>query len=123
TAANGTTTTSQCRGTLTIMHQDRQLVLKNVLYHPSFYNLISGQHLGDHTTACIRKTMEVRVGPTNDLLYKIERDSKGTMWIRPDNIKKKVIKLKVNKLTLQDLHERYGHIFFDVLKKLLEAKD
>ena len=42
------------------------------------------------------------------------------MWIIPEHTK--IVTLKVNKETLQGLHERYGHISFDTLKTLPEAK-
>ena len=42
------------------------------------------------------------------------------MWIVPEDTK--IVTLKVNKETLQGLHERYAHISFDTLKTLPEAK-
>ena len=91
-----------------------------MLYYPKLYNLISGQKLGDHTTTSKGNHMEVRL-PDNSLLYKIERDANGTMWIKPDG-PTKIVTLKVNKVTLQDLHERYGHISYPSLLSLPEAK-
>ena len=126
TAANGTRTKAECSGTLNMTHQGRLITLKGVLYHPKFYNLISGQKLGDHTTTSKGTHMEVRL-PDNSLLYKIERDANGTMWIKPDGLiptitPSKVVTLKINKVTLQDLHERYGHISYSSLLSLPEAK-
>ena len=120
TAANGTQTKAECSGTLNMTHQGREITLKGVLYHPKFYNLISGQKLGDHTTTSKGNHMEVRL-PDSSLLYKIERDANGTMWIKPGG-PTKVVTLKVNKVTLQDLHERYGHISYSSLLSLPEAK-
>lgn len=109
-------------------HQGRQITLKGVLYHPKFYNLISGQKIGDHTTNSVGPNMEVQLLDGN-LLYKIERDANGTMWIKPDrpngptnNQPTKGVTLKINKVTLQDLHERYRHISYSSLLSLLEAK-
>lgn len=107
-------------------HQGREITLKGVLYHPKFYNLISGQKLGDHTTRSVGTNMEVRL-PDGNLLYKIERDANGTLWIKPDGptpstSPSKVVTLKINKVTLQDLHERYGHISYSSLLFLPEAK-
>ena len=100
TAANGTKTTAQCSGTLKMKHQGRDIILKGVLYHPSFYNLISGQKLGDHTISSVGRTMEVRLADKDkSLLYKIERDENGTMWVQPDDIQRVTI-LKVNQTTL-----------------------
>ena len=45
TACNGTKTTATHEGTLRMRHNGRDITLKNVLYHPSFYNLISGQRV------------------------------------------------------------------------------
>ena len=42
------------------------------------------------------------------------------MWIIPEDTK--IVTLKVNKETPQSLHERYGHIAFETLKSLPEAK-
>ena len=127
TAANGTRTKAEYSGTLSMTHQGREITLKGVLYHPKFYNLISGQKLGDHTTRSVGTNMEVRL-PDGNLRYKIERDANGTMWIKPDGPQgpnsqpTKVVSLKVNKVTLQDLHERYGHISYSSLLSLPEAK-
>ena len=43
------------------------------------------------------------------------------MWIVPEDTK--IVTLKINKQTLQDLHERYGHISFDTLKPYPKPKD
>ena len=56
-----------------------------------------------------------------EALYDIEQDSFGTMWIKPDDKPPKRpidTNASVNKVTLMDLHERYGHISFDTLKTL-----
>ena len=103
----------------------RDIILKNVLYHSSFYNLISGQKI---------KNMELRkdhngqltVFNGNDPLYKIDREygTKGTMWIKPDDESRRMTNtyVSVNKATLIDIHERYGHISFDTLKTLPEGQ-
>lgn len=46
----------------------------------------------------------------------IKQHSAETIWIKPDN--KEVV--KVNKVTIMELHERYGYISFDTLKSLVE---
>ena len=80
-----------------------------------------------HTTRSVGTNMEVRL-PNGNLLYKIERNANRTMWIKPDGPQgpssqpTKVVSLKVNKVTLQDLHERYGHISYSSLLSLPEAK-
>ena len=114
TACNGTKTTALHEGTLEMNHNGHQITLKNVLYHPSFYNLISGQRV---------KNIELKRDPESGLqvftggevLYAINQDTNGTMWIKPDE------PVGVKKVTLMDLHERYGHISFDTLKSLPEV--
>ena len=119
TGFNGTTTTSECQGTMTMKHNGRDIILKNVQYHPRFFNLISGQKLPEFALTCGKDGTQVTINK-GDVLYQISRDLNGTMWIIPEDTK--IVTLKVNKETLQDLHERYGHISFDTLKSVPEAK-
>ena len=87
------------------------------MYHPSFYNLISGQRVKN--VELKRDPSGLKVCTNGEALYEIEQDTHGTMWIRPDdNQPAQTIK----KVTLMDLHERYGHISFDTLKSLPEAQ-
>ena len=116
TACNGTKTTAVHEGTLKIRHNGRDITLKNVMYQPSFYNLISGQKLKD-LNVLIKGTI-TEVHTNGDLLYKINRDSAGTLWIKPDDKNSAEIK----RVTLMDLHKRYGHISFDTLKSLPEGQ-
>ena len=113
TACNGTKTTAMHEGTLEMMHNGRQIILKNVLYHPNFYNLISGQKVPGIE---LRDLEGLKVLTNGEVIYSIERDS-GTMWIKPTDTN-----VPVNKVTLMELHERYGHISFDTLKSLPEAQ-
>ena len=118
TGFNGTTTTSECSGTMTMKHGGRDIILKGVQYHPRFCNLISGQKLQKFTLKSDQDGTRVEIN--NDTLYNISRGITGTMWIIPKDTK--IVTLKVNKETLQGLHERYGHISFDTLRSLPEAK-
>ena len=120
TGFNGTTTTSECSGTMTMQHGGRQIILKGVQYHPRFCNLISGQKLRNFSLICDNNGTRVETDK-EDTLYHINRGINGTMWIIPEDTK--IVTLKVNKETLQDLHERYGHISFETLKSLPEAKE
>ena len=117
---NGTTTTSECQGTMIMRHNERDITLKNVQYHPRFCNLISGQKLAEFTLSSNKDNGTQVMINNGDVLYQISRDINGTMWIIPEDTK--IVTLKVNKETLQGLHERYGHISFDTLKSLPEAK-
>ena len=118
TGFNGTTTTSECSGPMTMRYGGRDIILKGVQYHPRFCNLIPEQKLQNFT---LKSNQEgIRVEINNDTLYHINRGINGTMWIIPEDTK--IVTLKVNKETLQGLHERYGHISFETLKSLPEAK-
>ena len=119
TGFNGTTTTSECSGTMTMRHGGRDIILKNVQYHPRFCNLISGQKIQNFSLISDNTGTRVQTD-NNDTLYHISRGITGTMWIIPEDTK--IITFKVNKETLQGLHERYGHISFETLKSLPEAK-
>lgn len=113
TACTRTKTTAVHEGTLEMTHNGRQIILKNVLYHPSFYNLISGQRVPGIE---LRNLDGLKVLTNGETLYSIEQDA-GTMWIKPTDTY-----VPVNKVTLMDLHERYGHISFDSLKSLPEGR-
>ena len=119
TGFNGTTTTSECFGTMTMKHGGREIILKNVQYHPQFCNLISGQKLQSFSLITDNEGTRVKTD-NNDTLYSITRGITGTMWIIPKDTK--IVTFKVNKETLQGLHERYGHISFETLKYLPGAK-
>ena len=118
TGFNGTTTTSECSGTMTMRHGGRVIILKGVQYHPRFCNLISGQKLQNFTLKSDQEGTRVEIN--NDTLYNISRGITGTLWIIPKDTK--IVTLKVNKETFQGLHEMYGHISFDTLRSLPEAK-
>ena len=45
------------------------------------------------------------------------------LWVKPNDLGKRVTILKVNSNKLQELHERYGHLSFPALMKLAESKD
>jgi hypothetical protein len=61
----------------------------------------------------------------NKIFYKIRKDNRGILWIRPEN--KILVKssakqmVSVQMLALSELHEKYGHIFFTTLKNLPEC--
>lgn len=127
TAANKTRTKTECSGTLNMTPKGREITLKGVLYHPKFYNLISGPKLRDHRTTLKGCHLEVRF-TDNFLLYTIERDSNRTMWVTlnastPMIAPCKVVTLKINRVPLQDLHKRYRHISYPYLPSLSEAKN
>ena len=51
----------------------------------------------------------------------MEADQNG-LWVKPDDLERRMTILKVDSNKLQELHERYGHLSFPALKKLPEAK-
>ena len=122
TTSNRTRTQAKWEGEV-ILHTPlgRKVTLNNVLYHPSFYNLVSGQLQENFTIEAHNNNFTVRV--EGNVLYYGIRDSKGMMWINPgDETRKTGNSLQQNKVTLQDLHERYGHISYNLIKSLPEAK-
>ena len=123
TACNGTQTTATYEGTLKMRHNGRDIILKNVLYHPSFYNLISGQRAKG--VELKRQNNTLQVFTNGEPLYSVDQDVNGTMWIKPEDKQSSMATDKyvsANKATLMDLHERYGHISFDTLKSLPEGQ-
>ena len=96
TGYNGSKTIPECKGTMKFKHNNRTVILRDVYYHPSFCNLISGQKMGDHRTESKNGIMKVWVG--NECVYRIERDNQGVMWIRPDDVQEA-------RNQLQELHE------------------
>ena len=104
-------------------HNEKDIVLKNVLYHPSCYNLISGQRIrGDFDIG--GRGSNVNVCINGETLYLAERDNTRMMWIKPNDKVGEVTSthVPVNKVTLMDLYERYGHISFDTLKSMPEGQ-
>ena len=102
-------------------HEGRDIILKNVMYHPDFYNLISAQRVKDIELK--KDSAKLRVFTNGEAHYTISQDANGIMWIKPDDQKKTTdTYVSVNKVTLMDLHERYGHISFDTLKSLPEGQ-
>ena len=70
-----------------MIHNKRPIILRNVMYHPSFYNLISGQRLKDFCMSSQGPGGTAEVSINGKVLYHIDRDNKGTMWIKPDDRK------------------------------------
>ena len=78
TGFNGTTTTSECSGTMTMQHGGRQIILKGVQYHPRFCNLISGQKLRNFSLICDNNGTRLETDK-EDTLYHISQGINGTM--------------------------------------------
>ena len=78
TACNGTKTTTLHEGMLRMYHNERDIILKNVLYQPAFYNLISGQRIkGNFDIKGRKNSVDIQVNGVS--LYHAERNSQGTM--------------------------------------------
>jgi hypothetical protein len=120
-AHDGTKSICRKRGTLIFRHNGREMKHVDTLYDPTYSNLISGQRMPEeHCLDIKKKTVELKEG--NRIIYKMQKDNRGALWIRPeDRIPVKAPAEKtvlVQKLALSELHERYGHISFDTLKAL-----
>ena len=128
---DGHITQAELIGDISLPHNGKNILLRNVLYSPHFSNLISG--LRSSKTCSLTRTGNLATLTVEDKnVYQMEADSDG-LWIKPDDLKiptkreptkeKRIITLKVDSNKLQELHERYGHLSFPTLKKLPEAKD
>ena len=101
-------------------HNGRDIILTNVLCHPEFYNLISGQRV---LGIALTNLEGLKVLTNGEILYSVEQDGNSTMWIKQqDKEKMTSTYVSVNKVTLIDLHERYGHISFDTIKSIPEGQ-
>ena len=70
---------------------------------------------------CIKEWRLATLTVKDTNVSNMEADQNG-LWVKPDDLEKRVTILKVDSNKLQQLHERYGHISFSSLKKLPEAK-
>ena len=118
---DGHITQAELIGDIMLPHQGRNIILRNVLYRPQFSNLISGLR-SSKTCSLIRTDNQATLTIEDKNVYNMEADQNG-LWVRPDDLEKRITILKVNSIKLQELHERYGHLSFPALKKLPEAKD
>lgn len=129
TAHDGNTSTCSEMGTLVITYNGQQIRHPECLYHPTYSNLISGQRMGPHSLLVDNNrgllTQKYRAE------YKLEIDERGGMWITPEesheDIRRKekqrnaqTNSVSTEKETAISLHERYGHISYDTLRKLPE---
>ena len=117
----GHITQAELIGNISLPHKGKNILLRDVLYSPHFSNLISGLR-SSKTCSLTRSGNQATLTVEDKNVYNMEADQSG-LWIRPDDLGKRVTILKVNSNKLQELHERYGHLSFPALKKLPEAKD
>ena len=118
---DGHITQAELIGDISLPHNGRNILLRNVLYSPHFSNLVSGLR-SSKTCSLTRNGNQATLTIEDKNVYNMEADQSG-LWIRPDDLERRVTILKVNSNNLQELHERYGHLPFPALKKLPEAKD
>ena len=118
---DGHITQAELIGDISLPHNGRNVLLRNVLYSPHFSNLVSGLR-SSKACSLTRNENHATLTIEDKNVYNMEADQSG-LWIRPDDLGKRVTILKVNSNKLQELHERYGHISFPALNKLPEAKD
>ena len=123
---DGHITQAELIGDISLPHNGKNILLRNVLYSPQFSNLISGLR-SSKTCSLIRSGNQATLTIEDKNIYNMEADSNG-LWIKPGDLKglaiqQKLITFKVNSNKLQELHERYEHLSFPALKKLPESKD
>jgi hypothetical protein len=105
------------QGTLILKHNGRKIYLKETLYDPTYSNLISGQRISKNHCLEVNtknRTAQLKIG--QKIIYKMRRDIRGGLWIKPEDGN---VKIKISEVS--ELHERYGHISFDTLKSLPEC--
>ena len=118
TTSNRTQTKAQWEGELILRTLlGREVTLKNVLYHLSFDNFISGQITDSFTIEAHDSNFTVQV--EGNIQYYGIRDEKGMMWMNPGTPTNNNY---IQKVTLPDLYERYGHSSYSLIKTLPEAK-
>ena len=126
---DGHTTRAELVGDIELPHNRQIVVLRNVLYHPSFSNLISGLRSTKHCSVLTRQDGKAVLSIQERNVYTMEDDETG-LWIKPDDIhtNSTIAHVVVNdpslddRAKIQELHERYGHISFRTLSSLPEVK-
>jgi hypothetical protein len=103
-------------GTLVFRHNGREIRHQDCLYNKSYSNLFRGQRIGSHVLKVNRNGAELKLG--RKIIYKMIRDTRGGLWVVPDNSMEKVGRIEA----VKELHERYGHISYDTLRSLPECR-
>ena len=118
---DGHITYAELIGDISLPHNGKNIILRNVLYSPQFSNLISGLR-SSKKCSLLRNGDRATLTVEDTNIYNMRADQNG-LWVKPDDLEKRMTILKVDSNKLQELHERYGHISFSSLKKLPKAKD
>jgi hypothetical protein len=74
-----------------------------------------GQRTGSHILKANHNGAELKQG--RNIIYKIIRDTRGGLWVAPDNSMAKVGRIKA----VKELYEKYGRISCDTLRSLPEC--
>ena len=119
---DGHITKAKLIGDISLPHKGRNIIFREVLCNPYFSNLISGLRSTKKCSILERMDGKAILRIENQEVYSMEADQNG-LWVRPNDLGKRVTILKVNSNKLQELYERYGHLSFPALKKLPESKD
>lgn len=117
---DGTESTCSTMGTLVFSHNNRTIRHEQCLYDPTYSNIISGLRMPDkHILKMDGGKAELKIG--RKILYKMEKDEQG-MWIKPEPQKgnEQINIAKVNIESVKEMHERYGHTFYNTLRTLPE---
>ena len=107
-------TTCTLAGTVIFRHQNRKIILKNVLYNPSFSNLVSAQRIGPRQEIITDNDASIK-DLEGKVLFKGIVEG-GKIWIAPDNNNIEIN--AVNATELMRTHERYGHISLNAIALL-----
>jgi hypothetical protein len=113
TAHDGTISRCNKKGILVFNHLGKTIRLPDILYAPSYLNLISLQRIigAYQITVKSNNTAELSVG--GEKQYELTRDGKGALWIEIDQ--EGYVGKTGSGNTAMELHKRYGHISFNLI--------
>ncbi|MBC8079188.1 MAG: DDE-type integrase/transposase/recombinase, partial [Gorillibacterium sp.] len=113
---DGSITISPRKGIIEFKHSGRRIKLTNVLYNPTYSNLISARKHGGYTLHA-EDDEPTTISIKGKTIYNVLKKN-GKLWIIPDNAN--IAATNSLKETARVLHEKYGHLGFDRLYTLPE---
>jgi len=123
---NGTISICTTKGTAIFKHNGRTIKHLDCLYDPTYSNIISGQRMPEYHTLEI-EGRTATLSSNHTAIYKMTRDTSGALWISPDQVEVQIARVTARaqaevQRRAQRLHEKYGHISFNMLKTLPEYR-
>ena len=118
---NQSITNCELIGTIDLHHNGKTITLKNVHYHPTFSNLVSGLIWEGRSLLTNSGTGTRRFYLKDELIFDFAKDSIKLM-IDEDRRDSELEEVRQTDISFKEAHERYGHISLDTLLKLLEFK-